>query len=62
MILEATITCPHCLTATLEKMPTDGCQFFFFCAGCGEMLHPQQWDCCVFCAYSDQVCPPKQPY
>jgi hypothetical protein len=24
------------------------------------MLRPRQSDCCVFCSYSDQLCPPKQ--
>ena len=31
MILESTITCPNCVTAKAETMPTDACQFFYDC-------------------------------
>jgi len=27
MLLESTITCPHCAVAKTETMPTDACQF-----------------------------------
>jgi transposase-like protein len=36
MILESVITCPHCATAKSEIMPTDACQFFYTCTGCGS--------------------------
>ncbi|WP_283809857.1 GDCCVxC domain-containing (seleno)protein [Bradyrhizobium sp. MOS003] len=29
-------------------MPTDACQFFSDCKGCGERLKPLLGDCCVF--------------
>jgi hypothetical protein len=29
-------------------MPTDACQFFYECAGCGTRLRPKTGDCCVF--------------
>ncbi len=35
MLLESVITCPHCATAKAEAMPTDACQFFYVCTGCG---------------------------
>jgi hypothetical protein len=35
MILKSIITCPSCGTAKLETMPTDACQFFYECSGCG---------------------------
>ena len=41
-------------------MPTDACQYFYACVGCGVVLKPLPGDCCVFCSYADQVCPPKQ--
>ena len=41
-------------------MPTDACEFFYRCAGCGEMLRPLEGDCCVFCSYADVGCPPCQ--
>jgi hypothetical protein len=40
-------------------MPTDACQHFYRCQGCGTLLKPLAGDCCVFCSYSDHVCPPK---
>ena len=36
------------------------CLFFYTCATCGTVLRPRAGDCCVFCSYSDQVCPPKR--
>jgi hypothetical protein len=60
MILESTITCPNCGTAKAETMPTDACQFFYDCTGCGELLRPKPGDCCVFCSYGDTPCPPIQ--
>jgi hypothetical protein len=41
-------------------MPTDACQFFYACAGCGEVLRPIGGDCCVFCSYGSVPCPPVQ--
>jgi len=60
MNLESVITCPHCGTAKLERMPTDACQFFYTCAGCGARLKPKTGDCCVFCSYGSVPCPPVQ--
>ena len=59
-VLEATITCPSCGTGTAEAMPTNACQFFYTCPGCSTRLRPLPGDCCVFCSYLDQVCPPRQ--
>lgn len=58
--LSSTITCPVCGTAKAETMPTDACQFFYDCTGCGTLLRPKPGDCCVFCSYGDVVCPPVQ--
>ena len=60
MILESKITCPHCVTVKAETMPTDACQFFYVCTGCGTKLKPKAGDCCVFCSYGSVPCPPIQ--
>jgi hypothetical protein len=60
MILESTLTCPACGHASVERMPTDACLFFFDCPGCGSRLKPKPGDCCVFCSYGSVPCPPKQ--
>ena len=60
MILESVIACPHCATAKAEAMPTDACQFFYICSGCGAKLRPKRGDCCVFCSYGSLPCPPIQ--
>jgi hypothetical protein len=60
MILESVITCPHCGAARSETMPTDACQFFYVCTGCGTKLRPKSGDCCVFCSYGSVPCPPMQ--
>jgi len=41
-------------------MPTDACQFFYTCTGCGATLRPKPGDCCVFCSYGSLPCPPIQ--
>jgi hypothetical protein len=60
VITEARITCPACDFSKLEAMPTDACQYFYRCEGCGEVLRPLPGACCVFCSYADSVCPPQQ--
>jgi hypothetical protein len=60
MLLQSTITCPHCALAKTETMPTDACQFFYECRGCGTKLKPKPGDCCVFCSYGSVACPPMQ--
>jgi hypothetical protein len=60
IILESTITCPVCKFEATETMPTNGCQWFYKCAGCGTMLRPKDGDCCVFCSYGTVPCPPIQ--
>ena len=58
--LRSTITCPRCGFAKTETMPTDACQFFYECHGCGAMLRPREGHCCVFCSYGSLPCPPVQ--
>ena len=60
MITKSTITCPECGFKATEQMPTDACQFFYDCKGCGERLKPEAGDCCVFCSYGSMPCPPIQ--
>ena len=60
MILESTIICPSCGTSKAEIMPTDACQFFYECTGCGKLLRPRLGNCCVFCSYGSVACPPIQ--
>jgi len=60
MLLQSTITCPQCAVAKMEIMPTDACQFFYECTGCGTKLKPKAGDCCVFCSYGSVPCPPIQ--
>ncbi|WP_292510928.1 GDCCVxC domain-containing (seleno)protein [Methylobacterium sp.] len=60
MQLQSTLTCPRCSHPTTETMPTDACQFFYECTGCGTLLRPNAGDCCVFCSFGDVPCPPIQ--
>lgn len=60
MQLQSTLTCPRCNHRAVEQMPTDACQFFYVCKGCGETLKPLAGDCCVFCSYGSVPCPPVQ--
>ncbi len=58
--LISTITCPACGHAETETMPTDACQWYYDCKGCGALLKPKQGDCCVYCSYGTVPCPPIQ--
>jgi hypothetical protein len=58
VVLQSSITCPECDHTKLETMPTDACQYFYECTGCGAVLKPKQGDCCVFCSYGSVRCPP----
>ena len=60
VITESIITCPLCGIAKVETMPTDACQYFYECTGCGTLLRPNPGDCCVFCSYGSVPCPPVQ--
>ena len=60
VVLESTLTCPHCGVATQEAMPQDACLFFYECINCKALLRPKRGDCCVFCSFGSVPCPPKQ--
>ncbi|MGI8931950.1 MAG: GDCCVxC domain-containing (seleno)protein [Sphingomicrobium sp.] len=59
-ILQSAITCPLCGVQKTETMPTNACQYFYDCTGCGAVLRPHAGDCCVFCSYATVPCPPIQ--
>ena len=58
--LVSTLTCPSCGYRSTDAMPTDACQFFYDCQGCGAVLRPNAGDCCVYCSFGDVPCPPIQ--
>ncbi|WP_083240124.1 GDCCVxC domain-containing (seleno)protein [Hydrogenophaga sp. RAC07] len=58
--LISVLTCPSCGHAKVETMPTDACQWFYDCEGCGAVLKPKAGDCCVYCSYGTVACPPVQ--
>ncbi|ACT58386.1 GDCCVxC domain-containing (seleno)protein [Hirschia baltica] len=59
-ISHSTLTCPKCGFQSKDKMPTNACQFFYDCKGCGALLKPNHGDCCVYCSFGDVACPPIQ--
>ncbi|WP_428410584.1 GDCCVxC domain-containing (seleno)protein [Hyphococcus sp.] len=60
VVEKSTITCPECGHQSTDEMPTDACQWFYDCEGCGAVLKPKPGDCCVYCSYGDVKCPPIQ--
>ncbi|MEO6869978.1 MAG: GDCCVxC domain-containing (seleno)protein [Ginsengibacter sp.] len=60
LTLQSTITCPNCGYQKEDTMPTDACQYFYKCTNCETILKPKQGDCCVFCSYGTEKCPPIQ--
>lgn len=57
---QSTLTCPECGHVATETMPTNACQFFYDCKGCGAVLRPLAGDCCVYCSFGTVPCPPIQ--
>ena len=43
--LISVITCPECSHVESETMPTNACQWFYDCKGCGVLLKPKTGDC-----------------
>ena len=60
MKLESVVTCPECGNQKQETMPINACQFFYQCESCNTVLKPIQGDCCVYCSYGTEKCPPMQ--
>ncbi len=58
--LKSIISCPYCGFEKEEIMPEDSCLFFYTCENCKTILKPKQKDCCVFCSYGTNPCPPIQ--
>ena len=58
--LTSVLTCPNCGQSQAEQMPTDACQWFYECSGCGVVLKPLPGDCCIYCSYGTVPCPPIQ--
>ncbi|MCK4929056.1 MAG: hypothetical protein KAR76_04905 [Methanosarcinales archaeon] len=60
MKLKSIIKCPVCDYEKEETMPSDSCQVMYQCTNCGALLQPKPGDCCVFCSYGSEKCPPMQ--
>lgn len=58
--IKSVIVCPECGFEKEETMPQDACQFFYECEGCKRVLKPTEGDCCVYCSYGSNPCPPIQ--
>lgn len=54
------IHCPNCGFSKEEEMPMDACLVVYTCTNCDAVLRPKAGDCCVFCSYADDQCPPLQ--
>ncbi|MCF8239209.1 MAG: hypothetical protein K9I85_13695 [Saprospiraceae bacterium] len=59
-IPDSCITCPACGHQKMETMPVNACQYFYACENCQIVLKPHNGDCCVFCSYGTEKCPPIQ--
>ena len=55
----ASIVCPACGVMAVETLPDDRCLYFWECPACGTLVRPLPGDCCVFCSYGEQRCPPS---
>ena len=57
---QSIIKCPLCGFEKEETMPEDSCVYFYVCTNCNKILKPIEGDCCVFCSYGSEECPPIQ--
>lgn len=60
MKLKSIIACPECGYEKEEEIPTNYCQLKYQCTNCGAILKPKKGDCCVYCSYGTERCPPMQ--
>ncbi|WP_236061009.1 GDCCVxC domain-containing (seleno)protein [Paraburkholderia domus] len=60
VVLDSTITCPTCGHKKDETMPTDACVWCYECEHCKAAFRPKPGDCCVYCSYGTNKCPPMQ--
>ncbi len=60
METKSIITCPVCEHSKEYEMPLNACQIYHECENCHTILHPKKGDCCVFCSYGTNPCPPIQ--
>lgn len=60
VIENTVITCPYCGYKKGEQMLLDSCRYFYTCTNCSVTIKPKEGDCCVFCSYGTNPCPPKQ--
>ena len=60
VVLDSSITCPVCGHRKDETMPTDACVWLYECEHCKTVLRPKSGDCCVYCSYGTNRCPPMQ--
>jgi len=60
IVTNCNVTCPECGFTKAETMPTDACLGKYTCTNCKRTLTAKEGDCCVFCSYSDKICPPEQ--
>lgn len=59
---KSVVTCPVCCFQKEEDMPLDACQYYYECTHCNTLLRPLAGDCCVFCSYGSDKCPPVQAH
>ncbi len=59
-IAESELTCPNCGFSEVLTMPVDACQWYHECNACHTLLKPNPGDCCVFCSFGTEPCPPIQ--
>ncbi|MDI6452854.1 GDCCVxC domain-containing (seleno)protein [Peloplasma aerotolerans] len=54
------LKCPYCGNKENLIMPSDACQYLYECPNCNKIIAPKTGDCCVFCSYGSNPCPPVQ--
>ena len=60
MWTQAKICCPFCRFEKAEEMAVGFPERQYTCSACGKKLEVAEAECCVYCKFSDAICPEQQ--
>ncbi len=56
MILESTLTCPHCKHKETHTLEEKIVPVRYQCGGCHQSPRINAGDCCIYCVFGDYPC------
>jgi hypothetical protein len=59
-MIDAKLKCPFCGKIEETEMPERHSETERPCKFCDKLMQASGADCCVFCKFSNTICPPQQ--